>query len=379
MKAFIIFATMTLLVSCAPKVQEDSVVPGSELGFSVKVFRNALRQSAPDENVTVSPYSAGVALSMLAEGAEGQTRTELDNALGGCLFRKAELGDGDTVTVKSANSVWINDDFSVRNTYVDLLSKEYGAFADVMDFSDPSTVHAINNWCSENTEGMIKGIVNKLTPQMVMVLANALYFKAPWENPFDPASTAADVFHGSKGDADIPFMNGTLTCGYVDYAGNTLVSIPYKGGRYSMYIMLPSKDIGVNGVVSYMSEGGLKDVMSHVKNTRVRLSMPKFKVGSEMSLVKTLEAMGVRTAFTSAADLSGIARGPLSVSDVYQKAVVDVDEKGSEAAAVTTVTVSLTSARVDQVPSVVIDRPFLYMIADLEADRILFAGKIMNL
>lgn len=145
MKAFIIFATMTLLVSCAPKVQEDSVVPGSELGFSVKVFRNALWQSAPDENVTVSPYSAGVALSMLAEGAEGQTRTELDNALGGCLFRKAELGDGDTVTVKSANSVWINDDFSVRNTYVDLLSKEYGAFADVMDFSDPSTVHAINN------------------------------------------------------------------------------------------------------------------------------------------------------------------------------------------------------------------------------------------
>ena len=214
---------------------------------------------------------------------------------------------------------------------------------------------------------------------MVMVLANALYFKAPWEKPFDPASTAAAVFHGSKGDADIPFMNGTLTCGYVDYAGNTLVSIPYKGGRYSMYIMLPSKDIGVNGVVSYMSEGGLKDVMSHVKNTRVRLSMPKFKVGSEMSLVKTLEAMGVRTAFTSAADLSGIARGPLSVSDVYQKAVVDVDEKGSEAAAVTTVTVSLTSARVDQVPSVVIDRPFLYMIADLEADRILFAGRIMNI
>ncbi len=379
MKNFVLLAAVAAFVSCSSKAQEHAVPSGSELGFSVSLFRNALRQSAPDADVTVSPYSAGVALSMLMEGAEGQTKTEIDNALGGCLFRKAELGDGDTVTVKSANSVWINDDFSVRNTYVDVLSKEYGAFADVMDFSDPATLKAINNWCSENTAGMVKDVVGKLTPEMVMILANALYFKAPWEKPFNPSATADAVFHGSKGDSGIPFMNGTLNCGYVEYAGNTLVSIPYEGGRYSMYILLPSEDLGVNGVVSYMTESSLDGVMSHVKNTRVKLSMPKFKVESEMSLVKALEAMGVRTAFNSAADLSGIARGPLSVSDVYQKAVVEVDEKGSEAAAVTTVTVGLTSARIDAVPSVTVDRPFLYMIADLEADRILFAGRIMNL
>lgn len=379
MKSFVLLAAVAAFVSCSSKAQEQTVSSGSELKFSVNVFRNALRQSAPDADVTVSPYSAGVALSMLMEGAEGQTRTELDNALGGCLFRQSDLGDGDTVTVKSANSLWINDDFSVRNTYVDALSKEYGAFADVMNFSDPATVSAINNWCSENTAGMIKGVVSKLTPDMVMILANALYFKAPWEKPFNPAATADDIFHGSKGDAEVPFMNGTLNCGYVEYAGNTLVAIPYEGGKYSMYILLPSKELGVNGVVSYLTESGLDGIMPHIKDTRLKLSMPKFKVESEMSLVKTLEAMGVRTAFTSAADLSGIARGPLAVSDVFQKAVVDVDENGSEAAAVTTITVSLTSARIDPLPVVTVDRPFLYMIADVEAERILFAGRIMNI
>ena len=112
---------------------------------------------------------------------------------------------------------------------------------------------------------------------------------------------------------------------------------------------------------------------------KVRLTMPKFKVESEMSLVTTLEAMGVRTAFSSAADLSGIARGPLAVSDVFQKAVVEVDEKGSEAAAVTAVMVGLTSARVNPDPVMNVDRPFYYMIADIDAGRVLFAGRIMNL
>ena len=379
MKLFLLISAVIVMTSCAPKSVQQPQNHQSELGFSINLFRNAVRQSAHDANVTVSPYSAGVALSMLAEGAEGQTAVELDNALNGCRFVGEDLGDNDTVTVKSANSVWINDDFSVRNTYVDRLSKEYGAFADVMDFADPETVRAINNWCSENTEGMVKGIVNRLNPQMVMILANALYFKAPWENPFNPEVTHEDVFHGSAGDSKVMFMSQKLTCGYVDYAGNQMVALPYEGGKYSMFVFLPSEDLNVDGVLSYISESGLKDVMKNMTQKKVRLTMPKFKVESEMSLVTTLEAMGVRTAFSSAADLSGIAHGPLAVSDVFQKAVVEVDEKGSEAAAVTAVMVGLTSARVNPDPVMNVDRPFYYMIADIDAGRVLFAGRIMNL
>ena len=379
MRFLLLLSVLLTMTSCSSKHTQQPVEEGSELGFSINLFRNALRQSAPDANVTVSPYSAGVALSMLTEGAGGETAAELDNALNGCRFVNTDLGNNDTVTVKSANSVWISDDFSVRNTYVSRLSKDYGAFADVMNFADPETVHAINNWCSENTEGMIKGIVNKIDPQTVMILANALYFKAPWESPFDPHFTSKAVFHGSEGDTEPMFMTGKKTCGYLEYKGNQMVALPYEGGRYAMYILLPAENLKEAELLSYMTESGLAEVMKNMTRKKVKLTMPKFKVEHEMSLVRTLEAMGVRSVFTSAADLTGIAHGPLTVSDVFQKAVVDVDERGAEAAAVTTVTVSLTSARIESEPVMTVNRPFYYMIADTDAGRILFAGRIMNL
>lgn len=379
MRISLLFPVLMFFAACSPKMSEEQPRQGSELGFAIDLFRNALRQSEPDVNVTISPYSAGVALSMLKEGAQGQTRAELEDAMNYCVFRPDSLGSNDTVIVKSANSVWLNDDFSVRNSYVSHMTNEYDAFVDALNFSDPATVHAINNWCSENTEGMIDGVVRKLTPDMVMILANALYFKAPWEKPFDPAVTRNAVFHGKGGDSEVPFMSQKLSCAYAEYAGNQLVSLPYKGGKYSMLVFLPSENMDINGVLPYISERGLNDVMRNMSVKKVRLAMPKFKVESEMSLVKTLEAMGVRTVFTSAADLSMIARGPLCVSDVYQKTVVEVDERGSEAAAVTTVTVNLTSARIQQDPVMTVDRPFYYMIADMDAGRVLFAGRIMNL
>ena len=379
MKLLLMISTFLAIASCSPKVASVPAEQGSELGFSIKLFKNALAQAEPDANLVLSPYSAGVALSMLAQGAQGQSWAELDNALNACTFADEDLGATDEVIVKSANSVWINDDFSIRNTYVDHLSKDYDAFADVLNFADPEAVHAINNWCSENTEGMIKDIVKQLTPDMVLILTNALYFNAPWENPFNPELTDDAIFHGSKGDEKVPFMSQKLTCSYAEYAGNKFLAMPYKGGRYSMYILLPSEDMGVKEIASYMYESGFNELVSYLKPTSIRLSLPKFKIESEMSLVKTLEAMGVHTIFTSAADLSGIARGPLCVSDVYQKAVVEVDEKGSEAAAVTAITVMRTSAKINQDPSVVVNRPFYYMIADVQAGRVLFAGRIMNL
>lgn len=379
MKILTLIAAATLLASCSAKSVQQTSSQGSELGFSLDLFRTALSVSSSDANVSLSPYSAGVALSMLAEGADGQTLVELDNALNGCLFRNVDLGGNDTVTVKSANSVWLDDDFAIRNNYVDHLSKHYDALATTLSFADPATVHAINNWCSEHTEGMIDGIISKLTPDMKMILANALYFKAPWLNPFNPSLTTEGVFHGSKKNTDVSFMNGKIPCRYAEYDGNQMVQLPYEGEKYSMYIFLPSKESGIMNVDQYINEHALREGIQYLADTKVNLSVPKFKVESDMSLVKTLETMGVRTAFSSAADLSGIAHGPLAVSDVLQKTVVEVDEKGSEAAAVTAVVVGLTSARVERTPSMTVDRPFFYLIADMEAERILFCGRVMNL
>ena len=144
-----IFVTaMCFAVSCgSPQYEKPAEV--SQKGFALSFFKHVVATSDPSENGLVSPYSAGVALSMLAEGAEGETRVEFDSALNGCLFKSVDLGNNDTVTVKSANSVWITDDFSVRNRYVGLLEEYFDASVVNLNFDDPATVRAINNWCSE--------------------------------------------------------------------------------------------------------------------------------------------------------------------------------------------------------------------------------------
>ena len=158
-----------MLSSAACGTAYEKPAEGSSTGFALSFFKEVNRNVKPGENVVVSPYSAGVVLSMLAEGAEGETRVEFDNALNGCLFKAEELGD-EKVVVESANSVWVSDDFSVRNRYVDLLSNDFNAFITTQNFADPATLKAINNWCAENTSGKITEIIDRLGPDMVMVL-----------------------------------------------------------------------------------------------------------------------------------------------------------------------------------------------------------------
>ena len=196
-------ATM-LLAGCGQKNPQPS--EGSEVGFALSFFQKTNSTVSYDENLVVSPYSAGVALSMLAEGAEGQTRAELDDALNGCIFKAEDLGSNDSIVVKSANSLWVGDNFSIKNKYVSLLEKDYDAFVTTQNFLDPATVKAINNWCSENTEGKIKEIVDRLGSNDVMILINALYFNAPWQKGFDAESTRKGVFHGVKGDVQVDMM-----------------------------------------------------------------------------------------------------------------------------------------------------------------------------
>ena len=164
-----VMSALCFMVSCGQ--QEVAPVQGSRTGFALSFFKQLNRTLPKDENIVASPYRAGVALSMLTEGPQGETKVELDNSLNGCLFRNDKLDGGDSVIVKSANSIWIDDDFSVRNRYVDLLQKDYDALATTLRFSDPATVKAINNWCSENTEGKIKEIIKELIKNGCMLIA----------------------------------------------------------------------------------------------------------------------------------------------------------------------------------------------------------------
>ena len=376
---FLSALTAVAVISCAPKYEKP--VDASQVGFAVSFFKNVNAAEPKNANVVVSPYSAAVALSMLAEGAQGQTRTELDNALGDILYKAEDLGGNDTVVVKSANSVWLDDNFSPRNRYVNLLEKDFDAFLDVENFASPVAVEAINNWCSEHTNGKIKGIIDRLDPSNVMVLVNALYFNAPWEIEFDENRTREQAFHGLSSESKVKMMGAEGYYMYAQSHGYQVIQLPYKGQKYAMYVILPPEGTDINKLISRMDETVYHAAMDMLSQQKVRLFLPRFKAETSMVLNKPLQNMGIKTAFTAAADFGGIAEmGPLVLDMVKQKCYVDVTEKGTEAAAVTSVQIRLTSARpVAQVPVMRVDRPFVFVIADAEDRNILFAGKIVNL
>ncbi len=380
MKKIIIMTALAAALVSATSCNEQKNPPaeGSRIGFAISFFKNVNALAPKGENVIVSPYSAGAALSMLEAGAEGKTKIELDKALNGTLFKAEDLSADGAGTVESANSVWISDDFSVRNRYVDLLQKDFGALVDNVDFSSPSTVREINNWCSEHTNGKITEIVDRLSPGMVMVLVNALYFNSPWKNAFNPELTHDDVFHGVNGDVKVPMMYGKIKCEYAEYMGFQLVGIPYSGGKYSMYIILPPSGMNLNEAVSYIDENIYDKAMGMLGLEEVSLTMPKFRLASSMVLNDALKRMGVESAFSPAADFGGISLSGQTMLDlVKQKCYIDVSEKGTEAAAVTGMQVRLTSLA--PVTTMNVDRPFVFMIADRENENVLFVGKIVSL
>lgn len=380
MKKILFMALAGAMISCGPKYVAPEATPGSETAYSMSFIRSVASVVDPDENLVVSPYSAGVALSMLAEGAEGETKAEFSKALNGCIFKAEDLGGNDTVTVSSVNSLWIDDDFSVRNRYVDLMQKDFEALVTTLNFADPATVQAINNWCSEHTNGKITEIIDELDANIVMVLVNALYFNAPWLNPFDENLTADAPFYGSVKESEVRMMSRKAYMNYAEYQGCQLAELPYEGGRYSMYVLLPPKEIDMDEIISYLSEETYKMALASLQPTEVLFKMPKLKAETSLLLNDSLREMGIRTAFTSAADFSGIAEmGPLSLDQVKQKCYVEISEKGTEAAAVTSAQIRMTSARPTPFERMTVDRPFLFFIADTQEDNILFAGRIMNL
>lgn len=377
--SFILLFVCLFMTSCGPTYEKPT--DASETAFAISLFKNVNAVTPKTENVVVSPYSAAVALSMLAEGAQGQTRVELDDALGGMLYKAEDLGGNDTVVVKSANSVWIDDNFSPRNRYVSLLEKDFDAFLTTLNFADPATLHAINNWCAENTAGKITEILDRLDPSNVMVLVNALYFNAPWENEFDPSMTSEQPFYGLSKESKVKLMGRKGYFPYTEMNGFQMIQLPYKGMRYSMYVILPPEGADLDKLIPKTTETVFKSAVDALQMQEVRIFLPRFKVETSMLLNESLQNMGIKTAFTSAADFSGIAEmGSLVVDQVKQKCYIDVSEKGTEAAAVTAVQIRLTSARpVAKLPVMRVDRPFIFLIADTENHNVLFAGKIVNL
>lgn len=379
-------ATVAMAAQAGDNLNRGAASAGSSFAFGL--FQDAVSYDGSDV-VFISPLSASMALSMTANGAEEATLDEMLSVLGQDASIKDLneynrsvmdfLASGPVgIELNVANSIWVSDLFPVRSRFCKTAVRYYDALVSNLDFSDPASPSVINSWCSENTNGRIGKMIESIDPATQMYLLNALYFKGMWSCPFDAARTREDIFHGNNRDSKVEFMHNTADFAYYTGPEGSVLELPYGNGSFVMDIFLPAEGTSAEEFVSGLDSETLSTLTGLLQTDRIKVTIPKFKAEYETSLIATLQRLGMRTAFTPAADFSGIAREPLMISEVKQKTFIEVNEKGSEAAAVTSVGIMRTSLAPDPFEFKA-DRPFVFLIRGRESGPVLFMGIVRNL
>lgn len=384
----------------SPEVDEadlTALVSGNS-AFAFDLYQ-ALRDNGG--NLFYSPYSISLALAMTYAGARGETAQQTADTLHFTLsqdrlhpaFNSLDLEltqrgqgakgkDGEGFRLNIANAIWGQKDYHFLATFLDVLAENYGAGLRVLDFTkkpEKSRI-VINDWVREETEGRIKDLLppGSVDPLTRLVLTNAIYFNAAWQYPFEENATRDGVFHLLEGgEVSVPMMRQEKSLGYAESEGYQAVELRYDGRDLSMIILLPE----AGNFETFEKSLDAQQVDAIIKNlgpSQVILTMPRFEFESSFSLGETLAAMGMPDAFSGSADFSGMTGNrDLFISDVVHKAFVSVDEAGTEAAAATAV-IMPTAAPPGATVEVTIDRPFIFLIRDIETGAILFVGRVVN-
>jgi serpin B len=360
--------------------------------FAFYLFSQAIKNSK--ENVLVSPFSAHAALSMTLNGAGGNTRRQMSQVLGVSTdhlqyFNQHEqavfetLKKNDQVQLQIANAIYTDLSLPMQKTFMETCKRFYGAEAHSEDFSNPDTVNKINAWCDQKTHGKIPTILKSLTENEKIVLLNAIYFKGTWQKQFDKNLTQDDQFSSlSDGLLPIKMMHQNGTMQYMRGKNFQSVSLPYNGRKQRLIVFLPDKDADWSAFQSQFNESSWNEWQPRYRNVRVNLSLPKFKINYFTLLNRSLIAMGMPDAFNKASAnfFNMVPTGKTWISRVLQKTFMDVNEEGTEAAAVTAVVISNQRAifHEDQVIEFRVDRPFVVVLLDDETGEILFLGSIVK-
>ena len=370
-------------------------------GNSAFAFDLYQELSKEEGNLFYSPYSISLALAMTYAGARGETEQQMADTLNFTLpqdrlhpalnsldLKLASRGEGAEGTdeegfrLNIANSIWGQEDFEFLDEFLDVLAENYGAGLRLLDFINAPEASriTINDWVSDRTEGRIEDLIPQGAIDILtrLVLTNAIYFNAAWLNPFSEDMTGDGAFHLLDGsEVTVPMMTQTESFGYVQGEGYQAVELLYDGRELSMVIVLPNNG-EFEDLESTLDADLVDAITNDLKYRKVTLTMPKFEYDSDFSLVDTLAAMGMPVAFSTAADFSGMTGyRDLFISDILHKAFVSVDEAGTEAAAATAVIMSLTAAP-EQPVEVTLDRPFIFLIRDIETGAVLFVGRVAN-
>ncbi len=365
--------------------------------FSFKLFQAIQSSATPTDNVFVSPTSVALALSMADNGADGTTRSAMNQALQlnglslAALNRsnaalKAVLETADpAVQVNIANSLWARQGLQFNPDFLKRNQDFYQAEVASLDFNQPDSVGRINNWVKDKTQGKIPQIVDRLKPEDQLYLINAVYFKGGWSVPFDKSATKSHPFTLADGKTkSVPMMSRRDRLSYYATPQFQAVSLPYGRGRWSLYLFLPRPNSNLTAFTKTLTAANWQTWMQGFRPQNGLVQLPKFKSESATELKSALTALGMGVAFdrdkANFANLwpSGAASAS-AIDQVKHKTFVEVNESGTEAAAVTSIGITTTSAQIPTQPfEMTLDRPFFTAIRDNETGTILFMGQIQN-
>jgi serine protease inhibitor len=397
---FVLSLILFALVGLRPvaAMADDSTLAVADNGFGFKLLRQLVAEQ-PTQNIFISPYSAATVLQMVGNGAVGRTRAEMQQVLGTENLPDAEvnaanknvaqsLNDANAkVILNTANAIWYRSGVSVNPRFLACNRDFFGATVEPLDFGDPAAVDVINSWASEKTHGRIShiadGMIDPANTQLF--LANAVYFKGKWEDPFDASDTKDQPFYLRDGSQKtVSMMTKTKTFTYRHGTGYQAVRLPYEGGNLSMYVFLPDTNSSPEKLLSILNGDKWRRITKPgFSDEQGTLDLPKFRIDYSVELKQPLQDLGMSAAFdTNNADFSGISsKDPLYISGALQKTFVEVKEEGTEAAAVTGLSFLPASGLEIPPPNpfqMIVNRPFLFLIEDNQTRVILFMGVVCD-
>ena len=343
----------------------------------------------------VSPLSVTYLMSMLANGADGETQQQILATLGwaGEGIQQPSLQDindysrmliektarlDKAVTVEIANYVAVNKEFKLNSKFQKSVERDYKAGVESLNFTSPSTLKHINDWCNDRTHGMIPSIINELDPDAVSYLMNAIYFNGTWKDKFSKEETKQEMFRGYTRDIQyVDMMHRHGEYFYADGDGYSAVSIPYGNGAFRMTVILPTEGSFLRDVMASMDGGKFQALQRSMEKCNVDLKIPRFTTEVDLPLNDIISALGAPLIFSSQADFSQFARGDFYVSKMFQKAKIEVSEEGTKAAAVTAAIMMMSAVRPEKKRNVVFhaDSPFAYIISENSTGSIYFMGQ----
>jgi serpin B len=376
--------------AAAPTAQDLDALRAGNVGFAADAYR-VLRDGS--DNLVFSPISMSLSLAMTYGGARGQTEAQLAEALHFTLpgdrlhaafnwleasLSRRELADED-IRLHLVNASFGQQGYVFQDSYLDLLAENYGTGMALMDFaSEPEAFRlAINDWVADQTSQRIPALLppGSITDATVLALVSAIYFKAHWQWPFAPERTTRSTFHAPGGDVLVDMMHGRpRETWHAAGDGYQAVALAYRGEALEMVFILPDEgrfeafEASLDGEV-------LSDVLGALQDKDILLDLPRFGFSSDTDMKAALQELGMIDAFSSAADFSGVnGKRDLYISDVRHQALISVNETGTEAAAASVV----IEEPVSLPPTVTFNRPFLFLVRDIETGSILFLGRVTN-